>query len=409
MKRWTEIGVVCALAMTGSRLTAQTRIDLRTQAKSIDFSESTSTKPSKAGTVLPGACTVGEVFFKTNAPAGQNLYACTATGVWSVMAPVTSVFGRVGAVAAQAGDYSFSHISGTASNSQLATGIDAAKIGAGTVGNTVFGYLAGVTQAVQTQLDQKAAASHTHTLAGDVTGQSSDTTVARLQNRAVSTTAPVDGQVLLWSGTTNAWVPATISGSSGTGGVTMANALGDLQAVRTAATTLGIGSNCSASLPCNVRFGNLTTQRTAGASVQVSAGTGDAYVYMSPPGTLVVGHSGLTLSCSNCTVLNGVTAFPADALPLWRWHAGNGTWDSSGVDFRAFLGTKTVQAGTGLLSVEVGGQTTMAVDSALVGLRVASPASSNTTCEVGQWAIDTSYEYLCIASSTWRRVALSSW
>ncbi|MCW5871383.1 MAG: hypothetical protein KIS61_29280 [Candidatus Eremiobacteraeota bacterium] len=44
----------------------------------------------------------------------------------------------------------------------MPSGIDAAKIGSGTVSNTEFGYLDGVTSAVQTQLDGKAAASHTH-------------------------------------------------------------------------------------------------------------------------------------------------------------------------------------------------------------------------------------------------------
>jgi hypothetical protein len=42
-------------------------------------------------------------------------------------------------------------------NAMIAAGLDAVKIGAGTVSNTVFGYLAGVTSAIQTQLDSKEA------------------------------------------------------------------------------------------------------------------------------------------------------------------------------------------------------------------------------------------------------------
>ena len=42
--------------------------------------------------------------------------------------------------------------------SDLPTGIDAAKIGTGTVSNTEFGYLDGVTSAIQTQIDGKQAA-----------------------------------------------------------------------------------------------------------------------------------------------------------------------------------------------------------------------------------------------------------
>ncbi len=50
----------------------------------------------------------------------------------------------------------------------LPTGIDAAKIGGGSVSNAEFGYLDGVTSAIQTQLDGKAASSHTHA-AADIT------------------------------------------------------------------------------------------------------------------------------------------------------------------------------------------------------------------------------------------------
>jgi hypothetical protein len=45
--------------------------------------------------------------------------------------------------------------SGVVTNTKLSTGIDAVKIGAGGVDNTEFGYLNGVTSAIQTQLDAK--------------------------------------------------------------------------------------------------------------------------------------------------------------------------------------------------------------------------------------------------------------
>ena len=37
------------------------------------------------GTSLPGTCTVGQRYFKTDATAGQNLYGCTATNTWTVL------------------------------------------------------------------------------------------------------------------------------------------------------------------------------------------------------------------------------------------------------------------------------------------------------------------------------------
>jgi len=42
-----------------------------------------STIPAKVGTTLPGTCTVGEQFFKSDAPAGQNIHLCTAANTWT--------------------------------------------------------------------------------------------------------------------------------------------------------------------------------------------------------------------------------------------------------------------------------------------------------------------------------------
>jgi hypothetical protein len=78
---WLQLALLGGLPV----LHAQTMIDLRTQTKSVDFSSAVSTKPSKTGTVLPTTCSVGATFFNTAAPAGQNLYGCTAANTWSLL------------------------------------------------------------------------------------------------------------------------------------------------------------------------------------------------------------------------------------------------------------------------------------------------------------------------------------
>ena len=78
------------LALVGLTLAAQTQIDLRTQAKNIDFTAANSTRPIKTGTVLPATCVPGDMFFKTDAPAGANLYGCTAANTWSVQGGIPS-------------------------------------------------------------------------------------------------------------------------------------------------------------------------------------------------------------------------------------------------------------------------------------------------------------------------------
>lgn len=37
-----------------------------------------------SGTTLPASCTVGSLFFKTDATAGQNIYGCTSTNTWTL-------------------------------------------------------------------------------------------------------------------------------------------------------------------------------------------------------------------------------------------------------------------------------------------------------------------------------------
>lgn len=85
-------------------------------------------------------------------------------------ATVSSVFGRIGHVVATNGDYNFNQIAGTVTNSQLASGIDATKIGAGGVTNSVFAYLENVTSDIQAQINGKAAAVHEHNFADLTTG-----------------------------------------------------------------------------------------------------------------------------------------------------------------------------------------------------------------------------------------------
>lgn len=84
----------------------------------------------------------------------------------------------------------------------MPTGIDAANISGGSVSNTEFDYLNGVTSAIQTQLDGKASTSHTHAL-----NDLSDATI----------TAANSGDFIRYSGT--AWVDSTIQASDIPSGV----------------------------------------------------------------------------------------------------------------------------------------------------------------------------------------------
>jgi len=175
---------------------AQTRVDLRTQTRNVDFSSAASTKPSKTGTALPATCSVGETFFKTDVAPGQNQYACTAANVWTVQGSLAP------------------DLSGNA----------------GTV------------------LSTDGAAMQWQPFGGDVSGSPAAVTVNKLVGRPVSATAPANGQMLGWSGTQ--WAPQTqaVSGVFGRTG-TVTSQSGDYSAAqvtnavdKTAANTYGAGA-----------------------------------------------------------------------------------------------------------------------------------------------------------------------
>jgi hypothetical protein len=334
------------------------------------------------------------------APSTGQFLGWSGTQWAPLMAPVTSLFGRTGAVTAQTGDYTFAQIGGTVSGSQLPA------------------------------------------LGGDLSGAVTSASVTALQGWPVATAPPSTGQVLTWSGTqwtaeslntspgnyaaalngvTSITIPGAVhrlgtanllvqcydnaspanevepngvtidpgtydvtiafataqsgqcvingdvGGAGGAGGgAGMGSQLGDFAVTRTSATTLTIGAGCARSTPCNERIGSQVFSIMSSATVTLSAGSGMAFVYLDSTGTLTVGHS-MTASCSGCTALSGVTSFPVNTIPLFTWTATNGVWDSSGgTDRRGWLSGVNIASGPGIVAVQAAGQTTLSVDSASV-------------------------------------------
>jgi hypothetical protein len=200
------------------------------------------------------------------------------------------------------------------------------------------------------------------------------------------------------------------SGGSGASGAGMASQLGDLQAIRTSATVLTIGANCSASTPCNVRFGGLVYSITAGATATVSGtGSGMLYVYVSNTGMLTVGNN-VTVACNGCAAQSNIVSFPPDSVPIATWTVSNGQLDQTGgQDFRAIMSTKNLTAGAGVIVTDTNGTAMVSADSSLIGFHVGVPASSTSACTAGNWSYDANYIYVCVATNTWKRSALSSW
>jgi len=147
----------------------------------------------------------------------------------------------------------------------------------------------------------------------------------------------------------------------------MASQLGDLGLVLSSPTVLTAGLNCSNATPCNTRLGNTVYSITSSSTITLSAGTGTLYLYVDPSGGLAAGHN-LTLTCAGvCGAVGGATGFPVGSIPLFTWTATNGNWDTNGgSDKRAFLSTRSLGSGAGIVALDTGTQTIVAVDSATV-------------------------------------------
>src|SRR3954464_13243888 len=70
-------GVTSGLGQTG------TQIDLHSQTRRVDFTNADATRPLKMGTALPATCSPGDLFFKADAPGGNNLFGCATANTWS--------------------------------------------------------------------------------------------------------------------------------------------------------------------------------------------------------------------------------------------------------------------------------------------------------------------------------------
>jgi hypothetical protein len=71
--------ITLVLASAGA---GQTTVDLRTQSKGMDFRNAIATMPFKTNAALPANCDTGEMFFRTGALAGQNVFGCAAPNTW---------------------------------------------------------------------------------------------------------------------------------------------------------------------------------------------------------------------------------------------------------------------------------------------------------------------------------------
>lgn len=250
------------------------------------------------GTSIPGTCTVGERFTKTNATAGANIYVCTATNTFTV--------------------------------------------------------------------------------------QGASSTIPSMTGQA--------GSILGNDGTNTLWQPFTMSG------------------IQDCAATISGGTMTVSA--CSVRNGSLdVTVSACTSSLSGTSASGTVYSYLTNDGTFTLGHStAATLTCTGWTVSTGVSAFPADALPLFTVTFSSNAWNSGSItSYRRLLDRDPYAAGDGLSSSNnpTTGITTLQVDSGQIPRYFTGSSVPTQNCTQGRdfYLYTTSNTlYQCTATNTWTAI-----
>jgi hypothetical protein len=357
--------VVMVFAAVAIAAAQPTKIDLRTQGKSFDFSSATSTKPSKAGTAFPAVCSIGETFFKTDAAAGANLYGCTATNIWTVqsVSSLPPVGGNANKILSNGG----STADWRALNGDISGAPDSVTV------NAIRGRALSITAPSNTQVLTWNSTNNQWEPQNQSGG--SGTNAVQLQGRNLAATAPADTQVLCWDAAGAAWKPC--NSAAGGGGATSVSQLTDLRTTRTSGTLLSVAAGV-------VMVSGISYLIPAG-TVGITGGTGTLRIgvdtSVTPPTGKVYYTAGLTVTCAgmgSCTAPVTGTAFGVDDLQLATWTATSGVFDSNGAtELRGILSRNRTLTGAGMISSTSGHTQTISVNTAVIPIFTLTPGTGS--------------------------------
>ena len=149
-----------------------------------------------------------------------------------------------------------------------------------------------------------------------------------------------------------------------------------LKPFRVSNAVLTIGSSCSPAAPCTYGFTSMVAQVTNLATITLNSGGGTLLGYLDrSSGLIVAPPDGMSVTCSGCTVATGVQSFPWDAIPLFRWSASSGVWESVGTDLNASLRREVLVAGENITLAQNGDATIISATAAAGGVSSADATS----------------------------------
>src|SRR6476646_10080252 len=149
-----------------------------------------------------------------------------------------------------------------------------------------------------------------------------------------------------------------------------------LKPFRVSNAVLTIGSSCSPAAPCTYGFTSMVAQVTNLATITLNSGGGTLLGYLDrSSGLIVAPPDGMSVTCSGCTVATGVQSFPWDAIPLFRWSASSGVWESVGTDLNAPLRREVLVAGENITLAQNGDATIISATASAGGVSSAAATS----------------------------------
>ena len=211
----------------------------------------------------------------------------------------------------------------------------------------------------------------------------------------------------------NTWTPS--AASSGTSSLTVksngtsagtTNSLNLLPATGSTVTVTAAGSDLDITYAPDTSVLATRSNVQAGSDNYCHPASGSPSAYAcSEPNTLAVYTEGMLITWAPDVACAGGAAITLniDSNGAERIYQYDGV--SNPLASQCAPGTQVLLAYSGLLNAGAGGWRILSAPVLAVN---ATPASSSAACTTGQTEYDSSYYYICVATNTWKRSALSA-